>query len=300
MIGGASSAQLPVTSGVPQGSVLGPTLFLIYINDLPDVVHCKVSLYADDTLLYSEIGSKSDEIDFQADIDAVYKWSVDWKMAFNTDKCEFIIFGNGDQNTTYRLGNATLSSVNKIKYLGVTLQSDLKFNTHIDEKLNKASKILGCIKHTLHGAPTKAKRLAYTSLCRPILEYADSAWDPCNKQTIYTIEMIQNRAVRFIKNLKGRESVTDARDQLGLSSLQDRRKNHRVSLLMKILSNESQHTLATAYDELLNDRKGTTVTTRAASRGEPTSISACKRLFHESFLPRTIRDMRIGQQNPNP
>ncbi len=85
---GSSSTLLPVTSGVPQGSVLGPTLFLIYINDLPTTVNCSVSLYADDTLLYSEVTSKEDGKKFQANLDAVYNWSVDWKMPFNLTKCE--------------------------------------------------------------------------------------------------------------------------------------------------------------------------------------------------------------------
>jgi hypothetical protein len=293
---GTSSSELPVTSGVPQGSVLGPTLFLIYINDLPSVVNCNVSLYADDTLLYSEANSEEDVKRFQADIDAVYMWSTTWKMPFNATKCELIVFGNSTREPQYKLGNTSLPCVKKIKYLGVTLQSDLLFETHITEKLHKASRVLGCIKSTLHGATPKAKQLAYTALCRPILEYADTVWDPPNKTVIHKIEMLQNRAVRFIANLKGRDSVTDARNKLNLHTLEDRRKNHRVSLLMKILSNESQNNaLASAYDELVNDRINVSMTTRAAARNQPTSIYASSRLLYNSFLLRTIRDLRISK-----
>lgn len=189
-----------------------------------------------------------------------------------------------------------LAHVQEIKYLGITIQSDLKFDNHIHEKIKKASKVLGCIKSTLYDAPQKAKLLAYTSLCRPILEYADTVWDPANKLNSYNIDMVQNRAVRFIKNLKGRESVTDARLKLGLPSLQDRRKTHRLSLLMRILSDEERHdVLASAYDEIIDNRNKMTITTRAATRGEPTAIYASSQLYHNSFIPRTIRDLRLGQ-----
>jgi len=193
VIRGTHSTQREVTSGVPQGSVLGPTLFLIYINDLPHVVKCQVSLYADDTLLYAEVQNKADEQSFQTDIDAVYQWSLKWKMPFNLDKCEMMIFGNTNTVTRYTLGEKELTRVDATKYLGVCIQADLKFNTHITEKMSKATKILGCIKHSLYDAPQKAKLVAYTSLCRPVLEYADTVWDPSDKRTIHDIEMVQRK-----------------------------------------------------------------------------------------------------------
>ena len=87
---GALSTELPVSSGVPQGSVLGPALFLIYINDLPLAVSCNVSLYADGTLLYSEVNSNQEKQFFQMNINALHDWSTKWKMPFNTNKCEII------------------------------------------------------------------------------------------------------------------------------------------------------------------------------------------------------------------
>ena len=102
---------------------------------------------------------------------------------------------------------------------------------------------------------------------------------------------LQSKAVRFIRNLKGGESVTEAKTMLGLVPLADRRKNHRVSLLMKILQDDQRHgTLSSGYDEIVNGRASSTMVTRAASRGEP--ISSTKH-YHGSFLPRTICDMKI-------
>ena len=146
----------------------------------------------------------------------------------------------------------------------------------------------------MYDAPKEAKLLAYTSLCRPILEYADVVWDPSAKSKIQDIELVQNSAVRFISSLKGRtDSVSEARNLLQLQSLEERRKNHRLCFLTQILQSEDQHrTLSTAYDEIAKDRQLVTVTTRSAARGEPISICTKKSVFHASFLPRTIREMR--------
>ena len=143
----------------------------------------------------------------------------------------------------------------------------------------------------MYDSPKEAKLLAYTSLCRPMLEYADAVWDPSARSKIQDIELVQNSAVRFISNLKGRTD-SEARNQLQLQSLEERRKNHRLCFLTQILQSEDQHrTLSTAYDEIAKDRQLVTVTTRSAAR-EPISICTKKSVFHASFLPRTIREMR--------
>jgi hypothetical protein len=298
---GKSSQMCTVTSGVPQGSVLGPTLFLCYINDLPTSLTCKVSLYADDTLLYQTVDDPEDAARFQKNIEAVYHWSEKWRMPFNDKKCHAINFGNANPKLTYMLGDSPLAWTASTKYLGVTIQSDLKFDQHIQKKCGKSRKILGGIKHLMYSAPKEAKLLAYTSLCRPILEFADTVWDPSTKTTAQKIELVQNDAIRFIGNLKGRgTSVTEARNQLEIGSLEERRKNHRLCLLTRVLQNENQHhALSKAYDEITEDRENATMTTRAAARGEPNSVATNKSVYHASFLPRTIREMR-GQKTAQP
>ena len=94
VVNGQVSSTCNITSGVPQGSVLGPTLFLLYINDLPDTVTCNTSLYADDTLLYQEVNTKQDQLDFQANVDRVYEWSQKWEMPFNVTKCHAMGFNS--------------------------------------------------------------------------------------------------------------------------------------------------------------------------------------------------------------
>ena len=178
------------------------------------------------------------------------------------------------------------------------MQSNLRFDKHISEKLKDASKVLGCIKLTLHEASEKGKLLAYTSLCRPILQYGDTLWDPPDKKSINDIELLQNKAISFVRDIKGRSSVSEARSQLQLQSLQDRRKSHRLSLLMTVLSDDTKHQ-ALAYKELKNSRKPTTVSTRAARRGEPTSIFASSQAYYNTFLPCTVMDMKLNTQSNN-
>ena len=160
-------------------------------------------------------------------------------------------------------------------------------------KKDKASKTLGAIKHILKQAPQKGWLLVYSSLCCTILEYADNVWDPTLAKEIESLEMLQHSAVQFIARLRRRENVTAACSELGLQPLKQRRKNHRLSLLIKILQDEERHsTLSVAYDKITGDRQKVTMTTRSAARGKITSVYAASHAYHGSFLPWTIKDTR--------
>ena len=289
------SQELKVTSGVPQGSVLGPTLFLVYINDLPQHVNCHLSLFADDTLIYQTVNTPTDHSQFQCNIDAMEEWANTWLMSFNVSKCSIMAFNQKQElpSPSYTLANTPLDVVQETKYLGVIIQSNLKFHTHIQTKIIKAKRQLGMIKRALYDAPKDAKLLAYTSLCRPLIEYASALWDPVLSYLVYDLDMVQNCAVRFISNLKGRESVTKASRELNLETLSDRRMSARHNLLMKILSKDDNHpALIDSYDEIMNTRTVGQATTRATTRGEPTTIYARSSAFHSSFLPRTVRELK--------
>ena len=168
------------------------------------------------------MNTKQEQLDFQANIDAVYEWSQKWEMSFNVTKCHAMAFNSRAVLPSERLGTTNVLWVEETRYLGVTLQQNLKFDKHISEKMDKASRILGAIEHTIRAAPEKCKLLAYTSFCRLIMEYADTLWDPTDKRSIGFLEKIQSKVVRFISNFKGSKSVTDAKALLGLIPLADR------------------------------------------------------------------------------
>jgi hypothetical protein len=278
---------------------LGPKLFLLYINDLPEVIQSNVSLFADDTMIYRQVINISDGLALQQDINAIDKWSKEWHMPFNVSKTKLIKFGKqytDDTNAnSYELQGESITEVEQVKYLGITLNNKLNFNEHIQGKINKAMQILGMLRRTLWFAPRKTKRLAYISLCRPILEYGSAVWDPHNKNTVHELEMVQNKAIRFIANLKGRyDSITDAREKVGLEPLETRRKNARLRMLINMLENKNP-VLGDFLDEQATNQHQHS--TRSHAQHLLQSITTNTNTFYFSFLPRTIRDLRLEEQS---
>ena len=131
---GECSDEVPVSSGVPQGSVLGPILFLLYINNLHDNVQSQVRLFADDTAVYLTINHPSDASLLQKDLDQLQRWEVKWDMEFNPSKCQVlhITRARAPIKTSYTMHNQTLDIVSAARYLGVDLSTNMNFNTHIN------------------------------------------------------------------------------------------------------------------------------------------------------------------------
>ena len=195
------------------------------------------------------------------------------------------------------LNGNQLEIVQEAKYLGIILQSDLKFDKHIQSKQLKARRQLGMIKRALFDAPEQAKLLAYVSLCRPHVEYASTVWDPDLEYLKQELEMLQHKAARFICNLRGRQSITEALKKLELSTLYDRRKASRHNLLMRLLSKEEIHSsLIDTYEELMSEQSKDIPITRAATRGDPPTIYAKSKTYYNSFLPKTVRELKSKLQ----
>ena len=159
---GEFSDDAEVLSGVPQGSVLGPCLYLFYINDLPESLVSNIRLFADDTIVYLTIHSDSDTQVLQRDLDKLAEWETLWKMDFHLDKCEVLRVGRKRvmvQND-YTLHGKTLATADSAKYLGVTIASDLRWNKHIDTITSKANRTLGFLKRNLKINSTALKSTA--------------------------------------------------------------------------------------------------------------------------------------------
>jgi hypothetical protein len=189
LVEGEKSSSIDVESGVPQGSVLGPSLFLFYINDMPDDIKSTVRLFADDTIVYLTVSSCDNTL--QEDLDKLAIWEVQWMMKFHSDKCQVLAITK--KKTTikknYNLHDHTLEHVPSAKYLGVTITSDLKWESHVTNISQKANKTIGFLKRNLNISNGKIKEKAYISLVRPTVEYASPVWDPYLQKDKYKIKM---------------------------------------------------------------------------------------------------------------
>lgn len=239
-----NSPFVEVSSGVPQGSVLGPLLFLIYINDLPSSVNSKVRLFADDCVIYHTISSETDQQSLQFDLDSLTSWCSTWLMTLNPSKTKLMSFTKKASRipTSYFLNNTSVELTTSYKYLGVNIQSDLSWHHHINVTLASANRSLGFLKHHLKHTPSHLRKLAYITLIRPKIEYASAIWDPDQDYIIKNIEALQNRAVGFIFSDYSRNtSVTSLKLHAQLEVLSCRRKIARLSLLHKLYHHKSLH-----------------------------------------------------------
>jgi hypothetical protein len=217
------SQSAPVTSGVPQGTVLGPLLFLLYINDLPEKVSSTSRLFADDSLLYRKIKTPEDSIILQDDLNRLQKWEKDWQMSFNPSKCEVIRITRkrNPVNATYSIHGHNLAIVKGGKYLGVTISDNMSWNAHVDATAKKANNSLSFLRRNLTRCPQDIKAQCYESLVRPILEYASAAWDPYTTKNIQQLEAVQRRAARFVTgDYKTTSSTSNMIKELGWEPLQ--------------------------------------------------------------------------------
>ena len=239
VINGASSDLVDVTSGVPQGSVLGPLLFLVFINDISSTINSPIRLFADDCVLYSRVDSVGDSAFLQSDLDKISDWCRIWELGLNVEKCVQVIFGRkrNPVPSCYFIDDHRLSNNTDVKYLGITLSSTLSFNVHVTETAKKASRTLNLFIRSLRGAPQKLKETAYCCLVRPTLEYACVLWDPHQKYLADKLEKLQNRAARFVTgNYSRNNSVTVTKNGLGWETLLSRRKDFRLRFLLAIFN----------------------------------------------------------------
>ena len=282
---GVTSDYVPVQSGVPQGSVLGPSLFLFYINDIPVGLNSTIRLFADDTIAYLAIKSNSSCEVLQQDLDKLGIWEDKWKMAFHPDKCNVLSISKNKNpiKYNYTLHGQILEHVNKAKYLGVTIQSDLKWHSHINNITKKANSTLGFLRRNLNINSTSVKEQAYKSLVRPSLEYACSVWDPYFTEDINQIESVQRRAARYVTGRQhNTSSVSDMLQHLNWRSLSDRRTDARLTMFYKIVNNK------VAIPK--TDRLIPPLRLSRNMHAHSFQLPSCRtQLRQNSFFPRTIK-----------
>ena len=204
MINGTPSEWEDVTSGIPQGTVLGPLLFVLYINDLPDEVSegTEIYLFADDTKIYRKIDNINDCNILQSDLNKLLQWSNKWLLKFHPNKCKVIKVGPNIHEYAYSLDGNILENLEHEKDIGVTVDKDLKFDVHMQDKISKANRVMGLIRRSFSYINCDVFNKLYKALVRPHLEYANPVWSPSLKKNIIAIENVQRRATKSIASLR--------------------------------------------------------------------------------------------------
>jgi ribonucleases P/MRP protein subunit RPP40 len=193
---------LNVTSGVSQGSVLGPLLFVIFINDLMINIFNKLELFADDTKMMSQILNENSCKDLQEDLIKLLEWSEEWSIKFNEEKCKVMHIGRSNPQFEYKMNGHILQETEIERDLGVIISKDLEWGHHVISATNKANRKPGLIKHSFNYLDVTIMKLLYKSMVRPHLEYAATVWSPSWVKDINRLEDVQRRATK-IEQLKG-------------------------------------------------------------------------------------------------
>ena len=186
------SDLLPVLSGIPQGSILGPLMFLIYVNDIPEyTISSTTLLFADDTKCFKDIIDPTDSVLLQQDIDSLVRWTTTWNLKFNPSKITQLSC-KSKIPTTYTIGSLPITKVDNHCDLGIILSSNLSWEPHLQHIISKAYKMLGLLRRTFSTSiPVNSKKQLYISLIRSQFMYCSVLWKPYLVKHIQLIECVQ-------------------------------------------------------------------------------------------------------------
>jgi hypothetical protein len=224
VLGGAFSDWIEVLSGVPQGSVLGPLLFLIFINDIDlAAAHIEALVkFADDTKVGQTVRTAADRAALQTALDNLCSWTEKWGMKFNVSKCKVMHFGKRNPKFDYQMDGVRLEEVEEERDIGVTVSNTLKPSKQCAKAAATARAVLGQITRAFHFRDRVTFVKLYKTYVRPHLEFCTPAWAPWTQADKDCLEKVQIKMVSMISGLQS-DNYFGKLAEIGLDTLQERR-----------------------------------------------------------------------------
>ncbi len=243
VVNGQSSNWRPISAGVPQGSVLGPLLFLLYINDLAfEVKYCNIRFFADDTCLFIEVDNRDGTAaKLNEDLEKINRWSQKWLVKFSPEKTKSLIISNKNDrfsNPAIMFNNTLVSEVTCHTYLGLKFSYNLRWNAHIDVICTKARRRLNMMLPLKYKLDRKSLEVMYKSFVRPVMEYGIVVWGGTYDSNIVKLEQINVDALRLITGATARSNIAKLYSETSMNSIMDRRDKAILTMFYK--TNHSQ------------------------------------------------------------
>ncbi len=241
-LNGCKSEPLVLKAGVPQGSVLGPLLFLVYINDISFDLNCDTYMFADDTSIFNKIDRNdvaSSVTQINRDLEKIHVWSKRWLVNLNASKTVVMLFSRKRVPTVLPniyIGNNILQQVNCHKHLGLNFTNTLSWSTHIDYIVSKCNRQLGMLKRFKYTWSRGALETCYKSFVRPVIEYGSVIYDNCLIEDENKLEDVQLEAARLVSGAKKRTSHEPLYREVGWQTLKARRNYSKAVIMYKMVN----------------------------------------------------------------
>ena len=277
-------------AGVPQDSVLGPLLFLIYINDIVNDIGSNIRLFADDTSLYIVVTDPDTSAELlTSDLVKTEDWAEKWLVTFQPPKTNSLVISrkvNKPAHPPLFMQNQQIKEVDSHKHLGLYFSNDGTWHHQIQYIKDKAWTRINTLRKLKFKLDRKSLEIIYTAFIRPILEYGDVVWDNCAQYEKDELEKIQHEAARIATGTTRLISINNLYNEIKWDSLQKRRNDHKLSLFFKIKNNLTP----TYLSSLVPESVGQTSRYNLRNSNDLLTINARTSLYSNSFLPSTVRD----------
>jgi hypothetical protein len=291
IINGVKSAWGKILAGVPQGSVLGPLLFLIFIKDITHVIRrCNIRLFADDTCLFIEVDEPAEAAEIlNQNLSEIQEWAKKWLVTFSPPKTEELLISNKQPRVhpPLYLDNQPITRVKHHKHLGIHLSDNLCWKKHTEETAKKANRCLGILRPLKYILDRASLETLYKSFIRPILEYGDIIWDvpDTHRHGLDILEKVQKEAARLVTGATARCSTERLYREVGWETLALRRRLHRSTMMFKVMIGLAPDSL---YQKIPNRVEART-RYQLRNRGDLQVPVTRLVTYSQSFFPNAVR-----------